>query len=399
MPYTIERLGLHGDGIASGPVYAARTLPGEVVDGNLVDNRLEKPRIITPSVERVSAPCRHFKSCGGCALQHASDAFVATWKQDIVRSALAAHGLEAPIRRLHTSPPGSRRRATYTGRRTKSGASIGFHAPASSLIQEVPNCQLLRPALLNAVPQLTEIVAKTASRKGEMRLTVTDTANGIDLAITDGKPLDRDISVLLANYDFARISWDGEPVITKRKAMISLGTSQVSPPPGAFLQATEEGQWTLLAAVEEAVKSDGPIVDLFAGCGTFALPLAKVVAVHAVESDADMLSALDEGWRYSNGLCDISVETRDLFRRPLLPDELDRFAAAVIDPPRAGAEAQVTELCKSNIRRIAFVSCNPVTFARDAALLTQAGYELEWMDVVDQFRWSTHVELVALFTR
>ncbi|MEP3698299.1 MAG: hypothetical protein ABJM74_07460, partial [Marinomonas sp.] len=211
-----------------------------------------------------------------------------------------------------------------------------------------------------------------------MRLTVTDTLAGIDLAITGGKPIDREINALLAIYDFARISWDGEPVITKRKPMISLGTSQVSPPPGAFLQATEEGQWALLAAVEEALDDSGPIVDLFAGCGTFAAPLAKFAAVHAVESDGDMLAALDESWRHSTGLRDITTETRDLFRRPLLPDELDRFAGAVIDPPRAGAEAQIVEICQSEIQRIAFVSCNPVTFARDAALLTKAGYKMEW---------------------
>ncbi|CAN0601099.1 unnamed protein product, partial [Ectocarpus sp. 12 AP-2014] len=253
--------------------------------------RLENVRVATPSTDRVKAPCKHFKGCGGCALQHASDGFVANWKQEIVRSALMAHGLNAPIRRLHTSPPGSRRRATFTGRRTKSGASIGFHAPGSALIREVPDCQLVRPALLEIVPFLTDIVARTGSRKGEMRLTVTDSSTGIDLAITEGKPIDREISALLAGYDFARISWDGEPVITKRKPLISLGTSQVSPPPGSFLQATEEGQWALLAAVEEALGEDGPIVDLFAGCGTFALPLAKITKVHAVESDGDMLAA------------------------------------------------------------------------------------------------------------
>ena len=399
MPFTIERLGLHGDGIAEGPVYAARTLPGEVVEGDLSGDRLDGIRIATPSSDRVAAPCKHFKGCGGCALQHASDQFVADWKLSIVRASLAAHGLDAPIRRLHTSPPQSRRRATFTGRRTKSGASVGFHAPSSIQIRDVPECQLVRPVLLNVVEQLVDIVAKTGSRKGEMRLTVTDTLTGVDLAIEGGKPLDREISTLLAQFDFARISWDGEPVITKHKPLVSLGTSQVSPPPGAFLQATEEGQWALLAAVEEALGETGPIVDLFAGCGTFSVPLAKIAAVHAVESDGDMLGALDESWRHSDGLRDITSETRDLFRRPLLPDELNRFAAAVIDPPRAGAEAQVTEMCQSDIQRIAFVSCNPVTFARDAALLTKAGYKMDWVDVVDQFRWSTHVEVVALFTR
>jgi 23S rRNA (uracil1939-C5)-methyltransferase len=399
MPYKIERLGLHGDGIAEGPVFAPRTLPGEVVDGAISGDRLEAIKIVTPSSDRVAAPCAHYKGCGGCALQHASDAFVAEWKQDVVRSALVAHGLEAPIRRVHTSPPMSRRRATFTGRRTKSGASVGFHAPGSNLIKEVPACQLVRPALLETLPALTEIVAKTGSRKGEMRLTVTETTNGVDLSITGGKPLDAATSGYLAKFDFARVSWDGDTVITKRKPVLSLGTSDVVPPPGAFLQATEEGQWALLASVEEAIGDPGPIVDLFAGCGTFALPLSKVAPVHAVEGDAEMLTALDESWRHSTGLRDVTTETRDLFRRPLLPDELNRFSAAVIDPPRAGAETQTTEICASGIERIAFVSCNPVTFARDAALLTKAGYRLVWLDVVDQFRWSSHAELVSLFER
>ena len=399
MPYKIERLGLHGDGIAEGPVYATRTLPGEVIEGELNGDRLNNVRIVTPSTDRVAPPCRHFKGCGGCALQHASDEFVAGWKQDVVRSALAAHGLDAPIRHLHTSPPGSRRRATFTGKRTKSGASIGFHAPASAIIREVPDCQLLRPALLEAMPLLTDLVAKTGSRKGEMRLSVTDTDTGLDVAITGGKPLDREINAALSGFDFARVSWDGEPVITKRKPLISLGSSSVSPPPGAFLQATEEGQLALLASIEEAVGMVGPVVDLFAGVGTFALPLSKSVAVHAVESEADMLSALDESWRYSEGLREVTTETRDLYRRPLLLDELKRYSAAVIDPPRAGAEAQVKEICNSDVARVAFASCNPITFARDAALLTEAGYKLVWIDVVDQFRWSTHVELASLFQR
>ena len=176
------------------------------------------------------------------------------------------------------------------------------------------------------------------------------------------------------------------------------GKALVPCPPGAFLQATRQGEAALLDAVRQIVGDAKQVVDLFAGCGTFALPLAEGAEVHAAEGSSQMTAALDAGWRRAEGLKRVTHEARDLFRRPLLPDELKRFDAAVIDPPRAGAEAQVAELAKARVPRIAFVSCNPVTFARDAKQLVQAGYHLQWVQVVDQFRWSSHVELVAAFS-
>jgi 23S rRNA (uracil1939-C5)-methyltransferase len=181
--------------------------------------------------------------------------------------------------------------------------------------------------------------------------------------------------------------------------MQDFGRARVIPPPGAFLQATAEGEAALLAALYEAVDGAARIADLFAGCGTFSLPLAEQAEVHAVEGGAAMIAALDQGWRQAQGLRRVTTEARDLFRRPLTPDELTRYDAVVIDPPRAGAEAQTAELARSRVPVIAAVSCNPVTFARDAAVLAGAGYRLDWVQVVDQFRWSTHVELVARFSR
>ena len=403
MAVTIERLGHLGDGIAEGPVFVPRALPGEVIEGEVIEGRIAAPRIVTPSTNRVSPLCRHYKGCGGCSLQHASDAFVADFKIGIVRSALAARGLSAPIRRMHTSPPQSRRRATFTAKRTKKGATIGFHAPASDVIREVPDCQLLRPALTAALPDLIALVEIGGSRKGEMRLTLTETETGLDLAVAGGKPLDLDLRQSLIAHasaaGLARLSWDGETVVAERKPVLTFGTAPVTPPPGAFLQATAEGEAALLASVRDALADvKGPAVDLFSGVGTFSLPLAREREVHAVESEAAMLEALDQGWRHGVGLHRVTTERRDLFRRPLGPDELARFGAAVIDPPRAGAEAQTAELARAELRRIAFVSCNPVTFARDAALLTGAGYGLDWIDVIDQFRWSPHVEVSAAFS-
>ncbi|BBU59177.1 hypothetical protein KU6B_54420 [Mameliella alba] len=184
-------------------------------------------------------------------------------------------------------------------------------------------------------------------------------------------------------------------MLTLRPPHQQFGTALVTPPPGAFLQATATGQEALLSAVLEALAGAKHVADLFAGCGTFALPLAELARVHAVEGDRAMTAALDKGWRQGQGLRHVTTEARDLFRNPLLPDELKRFDGAVIDPPRAGAEAQVAELARARVPRIAHVSCNPVTFARDCARLVAAGYRLDWLQVVDQFRWSTHVELVA----
>lgn len=402
MSISIERLGHQGDGIAAGPIFAPRTLPGEVIEGEIEGDRIESPRVVTPSPDRVKAPCRHYKSCGGCALQHASDAFVSEWKVSVVRAALSARGLSTDIRGIATSPPQSRRRATFTGRRTKKGALVGFHEPRSETLTEVPDCHLLTQALIEGRETARILTIAGGSRKGELRLTMTETSAGLDVAVTGGKPLDLPLETELARivgeHALARLAWNGEIIATTAPPSLRFGTAPVVVPPGAFLQATREGEAALLAAVREAVGNSKHVIDLFSGAGTFSLPLAANASVHAVEGEADMLSALEAGWRHSAGLHAVTTETRDLFRRPLLPDELVADAV-VIDPPRAGAESQAQELAASDVARIAAVSCNPVTFARDAEILTNAGYALEWLVVVDQFRWSPHVELAAAFAR
>ncbi|QDY71717.1 class I SAM-dependent RNA methyltransferase (plasmid) [Qingshengfaniella alkalisoli] len=398
---TINRLGHLGDGIAEGPVYAARTLPGEIVTGDLDGDRIAAPKIVEPSPVRVSPSCRHYKSCGGCALQHASDAFVADWKIDVVRQALLAQGLDAPIRGISTSPARSRRRAAFSGRRTKKGALVGFHGRGSGTLTEIPDCDVVSDGLKAALPALEDITRVAGSRKGEITFTVTQTLTGLDLRVDGAKPLDQELSMALPaiveKHALARLSWGDEPFLTREPPIVTMGAARVPLPAGAFLQATEHGEQALLSAVRDAVGDAPRIADLFAGCGTFTLPLAEHAELHAVESEPMMLAALDQGWRHAQGLKPVTTETRDLFRRPLMADELCRFDAAVIDPPRAGAEAQMQELASAAIPRIAAVSCNPVTFARDAAVLCAAGYELGWIQIVDQFRWSTHVELAASF--
>lgn len=399
--FTIIRLGHQGDGIAEGPVYAPRTLPGEVVSGTLAGQVLSDIRVDTPSDQRVKAPCRHYKACGGCQLQHAADGFVADWKLAVVRNALAAQGLDAPMRPIHISPERSRRRATIAVRRTKKGTLAGFHGRASDTITEIPECHLLDPALIAAVPVAEALAVLGGSRKGVLAVTLTLSKGGLDIAVSGGKPLDGPLELALAQatekHGLARLSWDGEVIAMRQAPVQRFGSAAVTPPPGAFLQATKDGEQALTKAVLEATADAKRVVDLFAGSGTFSLPLAQTAEVHAVEGEAAMTQALDQGWRRATGLKRVTTEARDLFRRPLMPDELKTFDAVVLDPPRAGAEAQVAELVQAKRPVIAYVSCNPVTFARDAKTLVDAGYALEWVQVVDQFRWSSHTELAARF--
>ncbi len=405
MILTIDRLGHLGDGVAKGPdgaVFVPQMLPGEVVEGDLQDGKLLNPRIVTPSVNRVRPPCVHARSCGGCLMQHSADPFVADWKLGIVKGALDGQGLTTLFRPILTSPPMSRRRATLSARRTKGGVLLGFHARASDTLVAVPNCQLLHPDLIATFPALESLVKIGGSRSSEMSLTVTRSLAGPDVVVTGAKTVDAavqlDLARLAETHGFARLTWNGEMVALRAQPMQRFGRALVAPPPGAFLQATAEGEIALLQAVALAVGSARKITDLFAGVGTFALPLAERAEVHAVESEAAMLTALDKGARAAEGLRRVTVETRDLYRRPLEADEFKGVEAVVIDPPRAGAEAQTRTLAAAKIPVIAAVSCNPVTFARDAKVLVNAGYSLDWVQVVDQFRWSAHVELAARFS-
>jgi len=399
---TIDRLGHHGDGIAigeNGPIYAPGFLPGEEVEGDLVKDTLTNARIITPSPDRVKPPCPHARTCGGCLMQHAGDAYVAAWKEGIAKGALAGQGLDAPFRPMVTSPPRSRRRATLSGRKTKGGVQLGFHARASDTLVDVPNCQLLHPDLIAWFPALETLVKMGGSRTAEVQLTITRSLAGADVSVQGGKPLDAqmqmDMARLCEETKIARLTWNNEAVTLRAAPVQRFGRALVAPPPGAFLQATAEGESALLQAVSLAIGPAKKIVDLFAGSGTFSIPLAERAEVHAVEGEAKMIAALDKGARNADGLKRLSTETRDLFRRPLEPDEFKGVDAVVIDPPRAGAEAQVAALAKARVPVIAYVSCNPATFARDAKVLIGAGYKLDWVQVVDQFRWSSHVELAA----
>jgi len=389
----------HGMGrLASGDLVGG-VLPGELIertDQNSV-------RVLEPSTDRVSPPCRHAKSCGGCVVMHASDGFAAEWKTDIVRKALSSRGLDTEVREIYTSPSQSRRRAKFSGRRTKKDAMVGFHAAASHALVEVPDCQLVRPEMLALMPVLKELTKIGASRKSEVQFTVIQSDHGADVWVESDKDVDDGMRVELAKiaqtHQLARLSWNDDVIVTLRKPLIQMGKAKVEPPMGAFLQATPDAEAQMVELVKSIIGDARSVADLFSGCGTFTFPAAQNAKIHAVEGEAELIAALDSAWRQTAGLKRVTTETRDLFRRPLEPDELNRFDAVILDPPRAGAEAQIQCLTKTNVKKIAMVSCNPTTFARDAESLTTNGYSLDWVKPIDQFRWSAHVELVGSFTR
>ena len=404
--YTIDKIGALGDGIVSsdqGDIFAPFALPREKITGDVENGRIQNPRIVMPVPERIKPICRHFKTCGGCTMQHANDVVLANWKMQKTKDALTTVGLYPEFRRGMTVPLGSRRRATFAVKRTKKGAMIGFHGRASDTIVEITECPVSDPELLSCLPALKEMAILGASRKAPLRASVTASENGLDVSIEGGKKLDASdiakLAKIAGSANIIRLFWNHETAVQSSPPIHTINSVKVSPPSGSFLQATKEGETILIDAVQGIVSSSKKVVDFFSGCGTFALPLAKNAEVLAIEGSGEMLMSLDHAWRGSTGLKDIKTEKRDLFRRPLQADELMKVDAVVLDPPRAGALAQVQELIHSNVKKIAFVSCNPATFARDAKVLVDGGYTLNWVQVVDQFLYNPHVELVAEFTK
>ena len=399
-PSAIVRIAAKGDGVTGDGRHFAGAVPGDSVgpDGAII-----------PGEHHASPPCPHFGSCGGCQLQHADDAVLSGFVRDRVLNAARGQGIE-PLDFLpvHLSPPASRRRAGLHALRTAKGAVLGFREGGSHRIVDMKACPVLREELLALVAPIRKFIAAYGGKGGiDARLTLAD--QGVDLALTN-IPLNS-LEATEAALDFARdhglarlsldqgygveTLWEPDP------ATVTLSGISVDLPPGAFLQATEDAQ-TRMATDASAWLGEAAIVaDLFAGLGTFAFALLasgpanrKVLGVEA--DRAAHLAFKAAGARTGGRALGLH---RDLFRAPFQANELARFDAVVLDPPRAGAKAQVSEIAASDVARVLYVSCNPSSWARDAAKLVEGGFALAKLRPVGQFRWSTHVELVSLFER
>jgi 23S rRNA (uracil1939-C5)-methyltransferase len=348
--------------------------------------------------------CRHFGVCGGCAFQEMPDDAYRQFKRSAVVDALAKNGLaDIAVNDTIEVPPRTRRRAVFKVAKRGGAVEVGFHAAQSHAIVDMHECLVITPRLFAFVAQLREVMGVVLNDGENAEVHATDTDTGIDAAIRWPRKLNTaltaQIATWAAKYRIARVTANGQILTGTATPQVTFGKARVSLPVESFLQPTREGEAALLSHVRETLKGAKSIADFFAGCGTFSLPLAEGARVHAVELDKAALASLAEAARNTQGLKPVTTEVRDLFKIPLSGDELKPFDAALLDPPRAGAQAQVRALAASKIRRIAYVSCNADSFARDARILTENGYRAGAVTPVDQFLWSSHIELVAGFTR
>ncbi len=402
----ITDLGHRGDGVAhtdQGPVYVSGALPGETVRASVSNGRADRPVIETPSPHRIAPICSHFQKCGGCSIQHLGEHPYLDWKRSLVERALSDRGLEAHVGATVPATANGRRRAVLSATRAGRHTLLGYHEKASSRLVEISECPVLDPAIVTALPGLRDLSAEILPRKGELRLTVLNTTAGLDVALDKADTAyDRKIPSLSArtiDLGLARLSVNGEVILEARPPLLDMDGIGVVPPPGGFTQATIAAEQTLSRLVLEGVGKAKRLADLFSGIGTFALRLAQIANVHAVEGDAAALAAFDQALRKARGLKKVTFEKRDLFRRPLVREELEPFDAVVFDPPRAGAQTQAEQLAMSGVKTIVAVSCNPATLARDLRSLTDGGYVLQTVTPVDQFLFSPHIEVVAILSR
>jgi 23S rRNA (uracil1939-C5)-methyltransferase len=393
---TIETLGQHGDGIAEiagERVFVPFTLPGERVEIARDGERGTLLSILEPSAERIDPISPYFGSCGGCALQHMSPVSYAAFKRGLVVNVLEHAGVIAEVAPLVDARGAGRRRATLHVRK----AGAGYMRAKSHEVLDIDACPILVPTLSRVAPKIARALHRLA---GDCDVSFTLTATGLDVSVTSERKLK---SVALAgfarNWKLARLTFNSDPVFMEQPPAVRMGKALVELPPATFLQATEAAEQTLAQLVLEGIGGAKKVADLFSGAGPFALRIAERARVFAVDNDRPAIAALVKAVNHVQGLKPVETKVRDLFRDPLAPIELDPFDAVVFDPPRAGAEAQAKELARSKVKTVVAVSCEPKTFARDAAILIAGGYRLTRVVPVDQFAYSTHVEVVGVFAR
>jgi 23S rRNA (uracil1939-C5)-methyltransferase len=403
----ILRLGTQGDGVAEGPdgpIFVPFALPGELVaikpsaDGK----HAELLDVLVRSPERADPICPHFGLCGGCTLQHLEEGAYLELKREQVVQALRSRGLETDVEPVRAVPVGSRRRAALTLGRNQQGLALGYRRARSHDLIDIDVCPVLSPRIVKRLPKLKVALAPLLGRKAEARVGVTETETGLDLVIEGLRPPEAALARLAgdaAKLGVARITVDGDAFLPGVLPTVRFASAEVRLPAGAFLQTSAEAETVMTALVCEGVGRAKRIADLFAGLGTFTLALAETAAVDAFESDEAALAALSEAVRHTPKLKPVRTVQRDLFLTPVGGKELDCYDAVVFDPPRAGAAGQAEALAKSKVKKIVAVSCNPGTLARDLRILVDGGYRLTRVAPVDQFLFSSHVEIVAHLER
>jgi len=412
----ITTLGAHGDGIGAFegvPVFVTGTMPGDIASvtlGPVKKNgyNAELIKLDTPSKDRSEPVCKVFGKCGGCQLQYLPDAVYRAWLKARASMALEQHGFKAsvvsdPI----ITPQKSRRRVALKVLKMGKGVVIGFTKKQTHQIVDVKDCPVTRLEITDLIAPLRKLLTVILPNRVQGELHITLTSTGIDILVDAPVELTlaaREQMVDFANtHDIAAIHWRDQgfldPVIIRRVPMMDMSGVHVPLAPAAFIQASEEGERALVAEVVAACSTAKRVVDLFSGIGTFTFPLAKTHQILTVEGAKPAYDALQMGVKRAAGLKQIIAKHRDLYRRPLTGAELAGFDAVVFDPPRAGAKEQVLELAQSDVQTIVGVSCNPNTFSRDARILADGGYTLNRVVPVGQFLWSTHLELVSVFTK
>jgi 23S rRNA (uracil1939-C5)-methyltransferase len=396
--HVVAALGQHGDGVVRDgerTFHVAKVLAGETIE--VANGQLQE--IITPSAQRMAAFCKHYEKCGGCKLQHWQHEPYAAWKRQLVVDALAGEGLSADVAPLIDAHGAGRRRVSFHVRQQNGAWHAGFMEQKSHDLCAIDHCPVLAPALQNS----PAIAAAFGPSLGLCDVALTATTSGLDVAIkAERKAVPRRMDSLIAlarQHNLARLSVNGDVLVTLQQPIITIGRAKVLLPVQSFLQATERGEDILSKLVVQHVTGAKHVADLFCGLGPFALRIAELSRVAAYDSDRPAIDHLQLAVRNTQGLKPVHAEARNLFKAPLIVAELKEHDAVVFDPPRAGAEAQVHEIAKSKVKLVVAVSCNAGTFARDAAILVKGGYSLKSVTPVDQFKYTAHVEIVALFVR
>lgn len=404
----IDHVGARGDGIAKtdkGPVFVPFALKGETVSVDLDKSRGIITELKSKSPDRVDPVCQHFQKCGGCVAQHMSDESYQSWKLDIAQQALDKSSIKHKIDHFLPCTTGERRRVVLTAERSNEDTKIGYLQAGSHDLIAIHECPVAHPQIVEHLDLFREIAQIITPHYKTSQLTILLCENGFDIAVEASFSL-KDATIHAVSQKatstkaIKRLAFNGEVLVEIEPTVLTFGDTLIQVPSGSFVQASKRAELEMVELVTKHLKPCKKVVDLFSGSGTFTFPLAQKSAVHAVETSGPALNSIDRGFRSRQGLKPISTERRDLFRSPFVREDLKPYQGVIFDPPRAGAEAQSKQLARAlNIKKVAAVSCNPVSLARDLELLVKGGFKIKSITAIDQFLWSTHVEMVALLER